>query len=53
MISRIFLFFTLSLIVVACSDYNKILKGDDIQLKFEEAQRLYKSKKIRPLYRAF
>jgi len=45
MMSRIFLFFTLSFIVVACSDYNKILKGDDIQLKFEEAQRLYKSKK--------
>ncbi len=34
------------LLMVACSDYNKIVKGDDYQLKFQRANELYESGKF-------
>jgi outer membrane protein assembly factor BamD len=46
MMKRIALICLMALASVACSDYNKIVKGDDIQEKFDEAQRLYKAKKF-------
>lgn len=42
---HVFLWSLFVLFFSSCSDYNKIVKGDDIQEKFEEAQRLYNDKK--------
>jgi outer membrane protein assembly factor BamD len=35
---------TLSLLVGSCSSYNKVVKGDDYQLKFDKANKLYEEK---------
>ncbi len=37
--------FFLTTLFSACSDYNKIVRGDDYQLKFQRANELYESKK--------
>lgn len=42
---KLFTILILLLVVTACSDYNKIVKGDDYSAKFEEANRLFQNEK--------
>jgi outer membrane protein assembly factor BamD len=39
-----FLLFSLLVILISCSDYNQVVKGDDYQKKFETANELYDKK---------
>lgn len=43
---KLLFFFLLAILITSCSDYRKVLRGDDYNLKFDLANRLYDNKKF-------